>query len=657
MCGITGVYAFNEIGRFYHINLWNATEALSLRGPDRGNTFAHNYVGLGHRRLSIIDTSSGGNQPMTDPTDRYTIVFNGEIFNFQEIKQELALQGVEFQSTSDTEVLLHLYIRDGERCLNRLNGFFVFAIYDKQDESVFVARDRFGVKPLLYTVDEDKVLFASEMKSLFVFGFPRELDYESLHLYLQLNYIPAPHTIFKGVKKLMPGHLLKAKGREIEIKQWYGLSDKNSLPNGEGRGGVSYEKACSQLVELLDGAVQRRMIADVPLGAFLSGGIDSSVIVALASRHTQHLNTFSIGYRDEPFFDETRYANLVAKKFNTNHTVFSLSNDDLLDGLYDMLDYIDEPFADSSALAVYILSKRTRKKVTVALSGDGADEIFAGYNKHMAEFRVRQGGLQNSIVASLKTLWDALPKSRNSAFGNKVRQLQKFTEITQLSAKDRYWRMATFCSEAEALALLNPTLNPSPQGRDFQLPSPNGGRAGDGGFTSRKDTILRHLSDDKDFNKFLLTDVELVLANDMLTKVDLMSMANSLEVRNPFLDYTVVEFAFSLPTAYKIDAGMKKKIVQDAFRNELPPELYKRPKHGFEVPLLKWMRNELKSLITNDLLSDSFIEEQGVFSVAEVQKLKQKLFSANPEDVHARIWGLLVFQYWWKKNMKNVKDA
>ncbi len=640
MCGITGVYAFNEIGRMYHISLWNATEALSLRGPDRGNTFAHNYVGLGHRRLSIIDTTSGGNQPMTDPTNRYTIVFNGEIFNFQEIKQDLAREGIEFQSTSDTEVLLQLYIREGERCLNRLNGFFVFAIYDKQNESLFVARDRFGVKPLLYSIDEDKVLFASEMKALFVFGFPRELDYDSLHQYLQLNYIPAPNTIFKGVKKLMPGHFLKMKGREIEIKRWYGSpltpegGTMQTAPSGAGA--LSYEKACSQLVELLDGAVQRRMIADVPLGAFLSGGIDSSVIVALASRHTQHLNTFSIGYRDEPFFDETRYANLVAKKFNTNHTVFSLSNDDLLDGLYDMLDYIDEPFADSSALAVYILSKRTRKKVTAALSGDGADEIFAGYNKHMAEFRVRQGGLQNSIVAGLKTLWDALPKSRNSAFGNKVRQLQKFAEITQLSAKDRYWRMATFCSEAEAKSLLKPSLDSSEESE---------------GFASRKDTILRHLSNDTDFNNFLLTDVELVLANDMLPKVDLMSMANSLEVRNPFLDYQVVEFAFSLPTNYKIDGGMKKKIVQDAFRSELPPELYKRPKHGFEVPLLKWMRNELKILITNDLLSDSFVEEQGIFSVTEVQRLKQKLFSANPEDVHARIWGLLVFQYWWKKNI------
>jgi len=627
MCGITGVYAFNEIGRIYHINLWNATEALSRRGPDRGNTFTHNYVGLGHRRLSIIDTSNGGNQPMTDESGRYTIVFNGEIFNFLEIRQELQQGGIEFQSSSDTEVLLRLYMLEGVKCLNRLNGFFVFALYDNQREELIIARDRFGVKPLLYTIDEDKVLFASEMKALFVFGFPRELDAVSLQQYLQLNYIPAPDTIFKDVKKLLPGHWMKIKGREIIVEKYYQIPAQKP-----GLGQIlSYEAAQNQLTKLLEAAVQRRMIADVPLGAFLSGGIDSSVIVALASRHTNQLNTFSIGYRDEPFFDETRYANLVARKFNTNHTVFSLSNDDLLDGLYDMLDYTDEPFADSSALAVYILSKRTRKKVTVALSGDGADEIFAGYNKHAAEFRVRAGGWQNSMVASLKTLWDALPKSRSSSFGNKVRQLQKFAEITALSPRERYWRMATFTSDTEAGTLLNV--------------------AAQQGFAARKNTILRHLADEKDFNNFLRTDVELVLANDMLTKVDLMSMANSLEVRNPFLDYTVVEFAFSLPTGYKIDSRMKKKIVQDAFRNELPPELYKRPKHGFEVPLLKWMRNELKSLITDDLLADDFIAGQGIFSVTEVRKLKEKLFSANPEDVHARIWGLIVFQYWWKKNM------
>ena len=632
MCGITGVYAFNEIGRMYQIKLWNATEALSRRGPDRGNTFTHNYVGLGHRRLSIIDTTEGGNQPMTDELGRYTIVFNGEIFNYREIRQELQQQGVEFTSDSDTEVLLKLYALEKEACLNRLNGFFAFAIHDSQTGDLFIARDRFGVKPLLYTLDEDRLLFASEMKALFVFGFAKELDHVSLQQYLQLNYIPAPDTIFKDVKKLLPGHYMHLQGREMEVKKWYEAAPEGEAgkpPLSEGVGGGRWEASLSGLLEA---AVQRRLVADVPLGAFLSGGIDSSVIVGLASRHVPQLNTFSIGYRDEPFFDETKYANLVAKKFNTNHTVFSLTNQDLLEHVFDMLDYTDEPFADSSALAVYILSKRTRRQVTVALSGDGADEIFAGYNKHAAEYRVRQGGWQNSIVSNLQTLWDALPKSRNSAFGNRVRQLQKFAEITRLNARDRYWRLATFASQAEAEAL---------------APAPASGSA----FASRKDTILRHITEGSDFNAFLRTDVELVLANDMLTKVDMMSMAHGLEVRNPFLDYTVVEFAFSLPTEAKIDGTMKKKIVQDTFRDLLPPELYNRPKHGFEVPLLKWMRHELKSLITDDLLKDEFVAQQGIFSVPEVQKLKQKLFSSNPEDVHARIWGLLVFQYWWKKWM------
>jgi asparagine synthase (glutamine-hydrolysing) len=372
----------------------------------------------------------------------------------------------------------------------------------------------------------------------------------------------------------------------------------------------------------------------VPLGAFLSGGIDSSVIVALASRHTQHLNTFSIGYRDEPFFDETRYANLVAKKYKTNHTVFSLSNEDLYEHLFDMLDYTDEPFADSSALAVYILSKKTRKRVTVALSGDGADELFAGYNKHLGEYRVREGGLLAGAVKTLQPLWEALPKSRNSRFGNKIRQLQKFAEGMHKTDKERYWRFCTFSDEESARSLLS--------GKSLAL-------ADEQAFEERKSNILKYLEEDGNFNEFLYTDMHLVLPNDMLTKVDLMSMAHGLEIRVPFLDYTVVNFAFSLPAEFKVDGAMKKRIVQDAFRNLLPKELYNRPKQGFEVPLLKWLRNELQPLINNDLLKDEFIEQQGLFSVNSIRELKEKLFSSNPEDVHARIWGLLVFQYWWKK--------
>ncbi|WP_460891896.1 asparagine synthase (glutamine-hydrolyzing) [Rufibacter soli] len=634
MCGISGIYAFSQEGRESIHNLPKSTEALQLRGPDSGGHFTHGSVGLGHRRLSIIDVSTVACQPMHDEVQRYTIVFNGEIFNYQELKKQLLDKGYTFFSTSDTEVLLKLYIEEGPSFLKKLNGFFAFAIYDKEEETLFVARDRFGVKPLLVFQDEDKLVFASEMKSLLAFGIPRKLDYASLYEYLQLNYIPGPASIFKGVKKLMPGHyLLITKKGKVDNKRWYRIPyDEKKVKHNP----LSYEAQQKKLVDLLDGAVQRRMIADVPLGSFLSGGIDSSAIVALASRHTDQLNTFSIGYKDEPFFDETKYAKLVAEKYKTNHTVFSLTNNDLYEHLFRALDYIDEPFADSSALAVNILSHYTRQKVTVALSGDGADELFAGYNKHMAEYKVRQGGFVAETVAALLPLWEMMPKSRNSALGNRVRQFQRFGEGMNLSAKDRYWRWASFATEEDARSLLS--------GKSKRNLSKDV-------YKKRRQKILSHLSQKGDINEVLLTDMQLVLPNDMLTKVDLMSMANSLEVRTPFLDYKVVNFAFSLPQSSKIDGTMKKKIVQDAFRGMLPPELYKRPKHGFEVPLLKWFQNELQPMIMDDLLSDAFVEAQGIFSVKAIQQLKTQLFSKNPGDVHARIWALVVFQHWWKKWM------
>ncbi|PIQ22076.1 MAG: asparagine synthase (glutamine-hydrolyzing) [Cytophagales bacterium CG18_big_fil_WC_8_21_14_2_50_42_9] len=634
MCGISGVYAFSDVGHDFLDKLKASTDAIEKRGPDSQGHFYFEKCGLGHRRLAILDLTTDGAQPMTDESGRYTIVFNGEIFNFLQLKQKLIENGYTFFSGTDTEVILKLYIKEGRKFLKRLNGFFAFAIYDKEEDALFIARDRMGVKPLLIYKDEDKLLFASEMKSMLAFGIPRKIDYTSLYQFLQFNYIPAPASIFKGVRKLEPGHYLYIKKNRVLKKAWYRIPyDQKKVNNNP----LSYDQQKDKLVTLLDDAVKRRLVADVPLGAFLSGGIDSSVIVALAARHTERLNTFSIGYKDEPFFDETRYAELVAKKYNTNHTVFSLTNNDLYAHLFEVLDYIDEPFADSSALAVYILSKRTREKVTVALSGDGADELFAGYNKHLGDFKVRQGGMAAEAVTALGPLWDVLPKSRNSAFGNKIRHFQRFAEGMTASHKDRYYNWASLADEDEARSILSK--------KSRQQIARNI-------YKKRKRQILEHLHPDGDINEVLYTDMQLVLQNDMLVKVDLMSMANSLEVRTPFLDYKVVNFAFSLPQSSKIDKDIKKKIVQDAFRPMLPEELYKRPKHGFEVPLLKWFRNELHALITDELLSDDFIQEQGIFEVAGIRALKQKLFSKNPEDVHARIWALIVFQYWWKKWMK-----
>lgn len=631
MCGITGIYSYNEVGRISSIFLQASLDELKQRGPDYQNSHLDYFVNLGHARLAIIDLKPESNQPFQDENKRFTIIFNGEIYNYKQIKQELQNLGHQFRTESDTEVLLKAYMQWNTDSFQKLNGFFAFAIYDNETNEMILVRDRYGIKPLLYFEDDDKIVFASEMKALLKYRIPKKIDKVALYQYLQLNYIPQNRSIFEGVKKLEAGHYLKIKKREHQKKCYYQLPNTNALNLT-----ISYKDAQKKLRELLDDAIQLRMVADVPLGCFLSGGIDSSVITALASQHTKKLLTFSIGYKDEPFFDETKYAKLVADKYKTEHTVFSLTNQDLYEDLYNVLDYIDEPFADSSALAVNILSKYTKRKVTVALSGDGADELFSGYQKHSGEFLARSNDWKASIVEKLLPLWKGLPQSRNGFLSNKIRQFKRFAEGRKLTAKERYWQWATFVSEKKALDLLS---------NDFQ-PEIND-------YQRDKEAILQFINnenkDENAFNEVLRTDLGLVLPSDMLTKVDLMSMANALEVRCPFLDYRLMDFVSQLPVSMKIDKTIRKKILQDTFRNDLPPELYKRPKHGFEVPLLKWFRTDLKSKIENEWLNDEFIKEQNIFSVKAIQQLKQQLFSNNPADAHASVWGIIVFQYWYKK--------
>ncbi|MFL5740273.1 MAG: asparagine synthase (glutamine-hydrolyzing) [Flavisolibacter sp.] len=624
MCGIVGAVAYNQQGESYLQRIETATSCLLHRGPDGGGVFRNHSVALGHRRLSIIDTSISANQPMYSMDRRYCIVFNGEIFNYKELIRKY-LSSHAFQTSSDTEVFLELFIQMGTACFTHLRGFFAAAICDTKTNEVFVVRDRFGKKPLHFYQDENALLFSSELKSLFAFGIPKKINWHTLSYYFQLNYIPSPLSVVEGVKKLEPGHYLKISNGRVEEKAYYQLS-----VHPQEYEQLSYEEAQKKLVRLMDEATDLRLIADVPLGAFLSGGIDSSVVVALASRHKQKLKTFSVGYKDQPFFDETRYAQLVAKKYNTEHTVFSLTNQDFLEHIDDVLNYMDEPFADSSSIPTFILSKYTRRHVTVALSGDGGDEVFAGYNKYKAEFNMMQPSLKRSLVKGLHPLWKVLPKSRNNKVTNTIRQLHRFAEGAGLSAEDRYWRWASMMPENKTLELFAADKMQS------------------NGRTSLKELFPWPISG-KDLNEVLLADMNLVLVGDMLVKVDIMSMANSLEIRSPFLDQEVVEFAFGLPARYKIDGRMKKRIVQDAFRDLLPPELYNRPKQGFDIPLLGWFRKELWGKINDDLLSDTFILDQGIFNPDTIKELKQKLHSSNPEDSHETIWALLVFQQWWKK--------
>jgi asparagine synthase (glutamine-hydrolysing) len=632
MCGIAGVFALNKEGKNKLNLIAAAVKTLSQRGPDFSDFFKTSDCALAHARLAIIDTSNAANQPFTDESGVYTIVFNGEIFNYKALKQDLIQKGIKFRTESDTEVLLYLFINDGKDCLNKLNGFFSFAIYNKMSKELFMARDRYGIKPFIYTIQKDYFCFASELKALLKFEFPKKINKAVMMQYFHLNYIVGSQSIFQDVFKLPTGHYAILKNNELQINSYYNLPRVNDIATQK----LNFDESCHKLYDLLDDAVQLRMIADVPLGAFLSGGIDSSIVTALASKHTKQLNTFSIGFKDEPMFDETAYAQLVAKKFHTNHTVFSLTNNNLYENLHDMLDYLDEPFADSSALNVFILSQQTRKKVTVALSGDGADEMFAGYNKHAAAFAVLNNQYKINSLKHLAPIFKILPQSRNSTYGNLVRQFDKLTSGAKLNDAERYWRWAGFYDNAQLTDLFTPALIEHQDKSEYQ---------------SAKASLLSAFSSasKQTMNQILLTDMRMVLAGDMLTKVDSMSMANSLEVRVPFLDYRVVDFAFSLPDSFKINNKNRKVILKEAFKKELPNEIFYRSKKGFEVPLLKWFKTDLKSLITDDLLSEKTIAEQQIFNYKHIQILLKKLFSANPGDAVAKVWALIVFQNWYKK--------
>lgn len=640
MCGIVGIKAKTDKGRSSFDRLDDATASLRARGPDYGATVHVGSASLGHRRLAVIDTSPQANQPMHDESGRYTIVFNGEIYNFGELRNQLEHSGERFKSRSDTEVVLKLFIRDGATCLERLNGFFAFAIYDHFEDTLFIARDRLGIKPLYYYDDTDRFIFASELKSLAEFSIPRRLDEVSFYQYLQLNYVPAPHSIWKDTRKLEPGHYLRVDGGSLSTHRYYhipyGCVDHDTDSRGLSR---HYEAAQRRLEELLESAVRARLIADVPLGAFLSGGIDSSVIVSLAARHVDRLDTFSIGFDDYPMYDESAYADLVARHCGTRHTLFSLSTDDLYEDLFNVLDYIDEPFADPSALAVHILSRCTRKHVKVALSGDGADELFAGYNKHVGEFRARRGGTLSALLQRSEPLLRRLPRSRNSHLGNRIRQLHRFSRGAGLDSRERYWRWCSFVEEERVLGILSEGCK---SGAGF---------AAQAEFEDRKRRALAGIVDEGNMNDVLRTDTTLVLDNSMLRKVDSMSMANGLEVRVPFLDHRVVEYAFSLPIEYKIAPDVTKRILRDTFDRYLPREVWRKPKHGFDVPLMKWFRTGLRSLIAEDLLEDRFIEEQGLFDQESIGGLRRRIFSRRQDEDERLVWSLIVFQSWWKRYM------
>lgn len=625
MCGIAGMYAFNEEGKKAFNRLNASVHSMLHRGPDFQQVKQFESCALGHARLSIIDLSQAASQPFSDDSGRFTIVFNGEIFNYKSLRAGLEAQGIRFRTNSDTEVLLQLYIQKGIACVHELNGFFAFAVYDREKNELIIVRDRYGIKPLYYTINTERCCFASELRALMHMGIEKKLNRNALFMYFKLGYIPAPHSIFQQVYKLEPGHYIHITPTGYINKKYYQIPYTSSSIDKK----LDYLQACNTLHDLISSAVQERLVADVPVGAFLSGGIDSSVIVAAAARYHKGLHTFSIGYKEHPYFDETRYANLVAKKHGTIHEVFQLSMEEMQESLHRVLHHIDEPFADSSAIPLQVLCRQVKKHVTVALSGDAGDELFAGYNKHAAEFQIMHGGIKSKLVGALAPLWSILPKSRESFIGNRIRQLDRYASALQLSPPERYINWASVGSEDFANSLLR--IHPS-ESEQINTLFKN--------YTS-------HFSKPHSINDVLLADMKLVLPGDMLFKVDSMSMMHSLEVRVPFLDYRVVDFAFSLPDAFKIDQHRRKKILIDAFQKDLPDELLNRPKKGFELPLRDLLMKEWHVL--QELVQDDFIIEQGIFDLQSIKKSISKLFSNNPGDAHFEVWAILVFQQWYKQ--------
>ena len=622
MCGIVGYYAFDQFTETQKKALEKGVLSLKKRGPDADHTWQDDRVLLGHTRLSIIDTSRQSDQPFHDAEGRYHIIFNGEIYNYRQLRDVLENKGYAFRTQSDTEVLLTGYIEWGHLVLDRLNGFFAFAVYDQLEQTLFIARDRIGIKPLVYSFDDDGVIFGSELKALHPFLQKPSLNRQALNLYFQLTYIPAPLTIYDRVYKLEAGHYIRVHLRRVKKQPYYQLPYR-SKPSIQ-----SFGEAVPIVRELMERSVERRLIADVPVGTFLSGGIDSSIITALAAQQHEKIDSFSIGYQDHPYFDETDFALSVSKKWNTQHHVFSLTNDDLLDHVHQVVNYLDEPFADSSALPVYILSQETRKHVKVALSGDGADELFSGYNKHEAWLMAQQKDWQNLFVRGLGGLAELFPQSRNSKYGDLARKILKYKVLLERQPNDQYWMLASFGNELQRHGLIKSGYFES--------------------LFAYQDYVLKDFVPE-DFNSFLKKDVELVLAGDMLRKVDAMSMANGLEVRVPFLDHELLDFAFDLSINQKIQRGDRKRILKEAFKQELPSELLERGKHGFEVPLLGWFQNEMKAELDETVFHEEKVVAQGIFSWDYLMQVRNRLHSKNPKDASLLVWQLFAFQKWYDR--------
>ncbi len=610
MCGITGFLSFNNF--FSEESLSCITRSVAHRGPDAEGLFYDGTCGLGHRRLSILDLSQSANQPMESADSSCTIVFNGEVYNYREMAAALRIP---LRTTSDTEVILELFARQGVASLSQFNGMFAFAVYNAVQQELHVVRDRLGIKPLFYYWDGRQLAFASELKALK--ALPElhiETDFASISHFLHLGYIPAPRTIYKNVFKLQPGHYLKATRQGLENVAFW--SPANSLTSHALH---DEREAKKGLEDLLLSAVQYQLISDVPLGVFLSGGIDSSTVAALASRlSSTRLNTFSIGFT-EAKFNEAHYASAVAKHLGTQHHEFIVSAAEAKRLVEPMLDAYDEPYADSSAIPTMLVSQLARQHVTVALCGDGGDELFFGYGMYQWAER-----LANPLLKAFRKPVSRLLTIPSALRYRKAASLLGYENESDL-AGHIFSQEQGFFARNELRHLL--TAGAAPEGRP-------GCRE-----------LTRELTPRE---KQALYDLETYLPDDLLTKVDRATMRYGLEARVPLLDHRVVEFALNLAPSLKHRNGVSKYLLKEVLYQYVPRQLFDRPKRGFSVPLASWLQGDLRYL-QEEYLRKEVVERYGVIRFDTVKELLRQFGGGNAYMYH-RVWLLIVLHYWLQKH-------
>ncbi|MFW5708498.1 MAG: asparagine synthase (glutamine-hydrolyzing) [Bacteroidota bacterium] len=624
MCGIVGFLNDNPSIEF---SIVAANECIAHRGPDARGTWSQNNIVLGHLRLSIIDLSDAANQPMHSHCGRYVMVYNGEIYNYREIQQEIFRIDPGFQprTHSDSEIILEAFARWGNAFVSKLNGMFAIAIWDKLDETLSLFRDRLGIKPLYYFQSGSSFGFSSELKALSLDPSLRKHlseDAAAINQFLHLGYIPAPYTIFREIRKLPAGHWGVFSRGDFSV-QAYWRAEEKVVPNQEK---INDQQALSQLKQLLESSVQYRLIADVPYGTFLSGGIDSSLVTAVAqSLHNSAINTFSVGFWDKDY-DESGYASQIAEYLGTNHHAMRITEQDALAYMPLLTGIYDEPFADSSAIPTLLVSQMARKHVTMTLSGDGGDELFLGYGAYKwAQW------LSSPSVPLIRGLAAAILKRGPVKYR---RAAGLFESVAAQQLKSHIFSQEQYLfSRRQANAVLNRDMI-----QEYDLHE---------NFPS----LLKRLSPAE---QQALFDLTYYLPDDLLVKVDRASMFFALETRVPLLDYRIVEFALNLPRQYKFRNGQTKWLLQQLLASYIPKELFQRPKRGFAVPLQKWLRNPLKEFAMDYLHHDA-VARYGVFDPLEVNRLVHAFYHNGQDYLYNRVWQLVVMQKWLSENRNSAR--